>query len=78
MVQTVPIGQQTWGHSSKRGGTTQEEGTQLKIRVGREAAVEACFKPLPVCVFILTLQVGRRCEEGTAVFFSVVPLAREL
>ena len=48
------------------------------MRVCREAAVEAHFKLLPVCVFILTLQVGRRYEEGTAGFFSVVPLAHEI
>lgn len=31
--------------------------------------VGAHFKLLPMCVFILSSQVGRRCEEGTAGFF---------
>lgn len=56
----------------------QKEGAQLKLGVRREAAVEGHCKSLPVCVFILTLQVRGRCEDGAAVFFSVVPLASEM
>lgn len=70
MVQMVPVWLQIWGHAPKRGNVTRKERTQLKMRIHGEAAAAAPFKPLSLCVFTPTSQVGRRCEEDTAGLFS--------